>query len=187
MSQSVEQQVQTWLERVVIGLNLCPFAGTPYRNGQVRICESEADTSAALLADLRRELQSIDEAPDRIETTLIAVTRMLSNFEDYNQFLDHVDSLLEAEGWEGIYQVASFHPQYRFAGTEPDDRGNLTNRAPWPILHIIREASIDQALVDHPDPEAIPDRNVQKMQALTAEEVRDLFPWLSASGHTTAD
>ena len=177
--EQIEQQVRQWLEQVVVGLNLCPFAGAPFREGRVRITSSEAETEEALLANLQQELQRINEAPaEELETTLLVVPGMLADFDDYNQFLDAVDDLLQREGWEGEYQVASFHPQYRFHATEPGDAGNLTNRAPWPILHILREASIDEALESYPDPDDIPERNIQKMEALTPEERRALFPWL---------
>ena len=173
----VESQVRQWLERVVIGLNLCPFAGVPYRNGLVRFAVSRAATDEALLSDLRSELQRLDETlAESLETTLLVVADMLGDFEAYNQFLDEVDILLKRGRWVGVYQVASFHPQYRFEGTESDDPGNLTNRSPWPILHILREASIDQALADHPHPEAIPERNMQLMQKLNEEERREFFP-----------
>jgi hypothetical protein len=176
----VEQQVRQWLEQVVIGLNLCPFAGVPYHNGLVRIAVSHATTEEGLLAELHRELALIDRTPaSGLETTLLVVTGMLADFDAYNDFLTPVEFLLRQEGWEGKYQVASFHPRYRFRGTRDDDAGNLTNRAPWPILHIIREASITQALFDYADPEAIPERNIARMQSLTAEERRDFFPWLA--------
>jgi hypothetical protein len=103
---------------------------------------------------------------------------MLSDFETYNEFLTPVDELLKQAGWIGKYQVASFHPRYQFRGMRDDDAGNLTNRSPWPILHIIREASIDRALADYPAPEAIPERNIDKMHSLTPKEIREYFPWL---------
>ncbi|MBI5759492.1 MAG: DUF1415 domain-containing protein [Planctomycetales bacterium] len=179
MTDAVEHDVRQWLEQVVIGLNLCPFAGTPYRNGQIRISISQAVTEEALLADLQRELKLIDETPAAtVESTLLVVTGLLADFEAYNQFLAEIDVLLRRGGWEGELQVASFHPQYRFLGTEPDDAGNLTNRSPWPILHIIREASIDKALADYPEPESIPERNIRKMKSLSSEERCSFFPWL---------
>ena len=177
---AIEQQVRQWLEQVVIGLNLCPFAGLPYRNGQVRIAVSQAATEDTLLADLQRELALIDQTPaSTLETTLLVVPGMLTGFDAYNEFLTPVDDLLRQEGWEGKYQVATFHPQYRFRGARDDDPGNLTNRAPWPILHILREASITQALADYPDPATIPERNIDKMHSLTSQEIHDYFPWLS--------
>jgi hypothetical protein len=179
----VEQQVRQWLEQVVIGLNLCPFAGLPYRNGQVRISVSQATTEDALLADLERELAQIDQTPaSKLETTLLVVAGMLADFDAYNEFLTPVDALLRQEDCEGKYQVATFHPHYRFRGTRDDDPGNFTNRSPWPILHIIREASITQALSDYPDAEAIPERNISKMQSLTLPEIRNCFPWLPPHG-----
>ena len=175
----VEQQVRQWLEQVVIGLNLCPFAGTPYRNGLVRFVVSPATTEESLLAELQSELVLIDETPETtIETTLLIVTGLLADFGAYNDFLADVEDLLRDGDWEGEFQVASFHPQYCFQGTKAGDAGNLTNRAPWPILHIIREASIDAVLADYPQPESIPIRNIQKMKSLSPDERRELFPWL---------
>ncbi len=175
----IEGQVRQWLERVVIGLNLCPFAGAPYRNGQIRITISQADTRDTLLETLQSEFELLHASPpDRIETTLVVLTGMLGEFLEYNDFLEDVDELIEVCGWEGEFQVASFHPQYRFDGTSKKDPGNLTNRAPWPILHILRESSVEQALEEYPDPDAIPDRNIAKMKSLSKPEIRDLFPWL---------
>jgi uncharacterized protein len=177
--EATELQVRQWLEQVVIGLNLCPFAGAPYRNGLVRIFVSQAVTETMLLAHLQSELLLIDETPaTTVETTLLVVADMLADFETFNDFLAEVDALLRREGWEGKYQVASFHPRYRFRGAKEGDAGNLTNRAPWPILHIIREASITRALSDYAEPETIPERNIQTMRSLSPDERRDLFPWL---------
>ena len=174
-------QTREWLERVVIGLNLCPFAATPHRAGRIRIVASQATADIALLTDLRTELQFLNDAdPEVFETTLIVVTEMLQDFEDYNDFLDLADVLLHQKGWDGEFQIASFHPQYQFADTAPDDASNLTNRSPWPVLHIIREASLEEALEGlAEDPAEIPVRNIQCVEALTDDERRDLFPWLS--------
>lgn len=175
--QIVEQQIRRWLEEVVIGLNLCPFAGVPYREGRVRIFVSPAETEELLREHLRNELELIDSKPaSEVETTLVVIADMLADFDAYNQFLDEADAVLRNGGWEGEYQIASFHPDYRFHGTAADDAGNLTNRSPWPILHIIREASIDAALADFPDPEMIPERNIQKMRSLSPDERRKYFP-----------
>ena len=175
--EDVEHEVRQWLEQVVIGLNLCPFAGTPYRNGQIRISVSRAVTAETLLADLQSELVLIDgTSATTVETTLLVVTGLLADFEAYNQFLAEVEALLRHGGWEGEYQVASFHPRYRFLGTKDDDSGNLTNRSPWPILHILREASLDKALSDYPEPGSIPERNIRKMKSLSLEERRKYFP-----------
>ena len=179
LSPDVEGIVRQWLEQVVIGLNLCPFAGTPFRNGLVRIVVSEATTNEALLDNLKRELELIGQAPaTELETTLLVVPGMLTGFGAYNQFLDEVEALLRRGGWEKEFQVASFHPQYRFEGTATDDPGNLTNRSPYPILHIIREASIDKAVAEFSGVNQIPERNIQRMTTLNNDEVRRLFPWL---------
>lgn len=176
-TQDVELQVRNWLEEVVIGLNLCPFAGVPYRDGRVRISVSPAQTEESLREHLQSELELIDAKPaSEVETTLLVIANMLADFDAYNQFLDEADVVLRNGGWEGEYQIASFHPHYRFHGTAADDAGNLTNRSPWPILHIIREASIDVALADFSDPETIPERNIQKMKSLSPEERRKFFP-----------
>ena len=136
----VEAAVRHWIETVVIGLNLCPFAARPFRAGQVRIHVSDCTDELELLTELQLELTRLDETPAaELETTIIAIPRMLADFLDYNDFLDRVDDLLEQFGWVGEYQLASFHPQYQFAGTQADDAENLTNRSPVPLLHILRD------------------------------------------------
>ena len=176
---STEQAVRDWLERVVIGLNLCPFAAAPYRAGRVRFSVSDARTEEALLEDLHGELARMDrEPPEELETTLLIVPQVFTDFDAYNQFLEFADALLEQFGWDGCYQIATFHPDYRFAGTAGDDAGNLTNRSPYPILHLIREASIERALEHFDDPSAIPVRNIRMVESLTPEQIRHYFPYL---------
>lgn len=180
-TRGIERSVRDWLERVVIGLNLCPFAAQPYRAGKVRFKISGARTEEGLLEDLHGELARMDREPAvELETTLLIVPQVFADFDAYNQFLELVDALLEEFGWEGCYQVATFHPDYRFAGTASDDAGNLTNRSPYPILHLIREASIEQALEQVDDPAAIPARNIETVESLTSEQRRHLFPELNA-------
>lgn len=177
---AVEVEVRLWLERVVIGLNLCPFAAMPYRNGQVRIIVVRPTTEGSLLADLREELLRINAAPTSdLETTLVVVASLLGDFRVFNEFLDDANAVLRQGGWDGLYQFASFHPQYRFEGTEEHDASNLTNRSPWPILQIIRESSIDKALEDYPQHDAIPELNIEKMESLSADNVVSLFPWIN--------
>ena len=174
--------VERWLEQVVIGLNLCPFAAKPYAQKQVRIQVCDADTELALLEALQDELRLIDEsvttANTGIETTLLVIPNMLASFDDYNQFLNLVDALLDEFEWAGEYQVASFHPQYCFAGVAPESPENLSNRSPYPLLHILREASIEAALEHYADPEGIPERNIEKMHGLSEDEKRGLFAYL---------
>jgi len=179
MDQQIIDDINQWLDEVVIGLNLCPFAAKPQREKRVRIAISHATDEETLLNDLQAELERLSDTPvDELETTLLAIPDMLENFEDYNDFLDAADLWVEQFGWEGELQVASFHPQYQFADTEADEPGNLTNRSPWPLLHIIREESLEQAIEHYPDVEGIPERNIKRMEALTADEKRKLFPYL---------
>ncbi|MCD9029802.1 DUF1415 domain-containing protein [Luteimonas sp. BDR2-5] len=156
-----------WLERAVIGLNLCPFAKAVYVKDQVRFVLSEATTAEDLLLQLGEELAYLRETPaEAVDTTLIVHPRVLADFLDYNDFLDDADALVEALGLEGELQVASFHPHYQFAGTAPDDVGNCTNRAPYPTLHLLREDSISRAVDIFPDPDAIVERNIATLEKL---------------------
>ena len=175
----VEQSVRQWLEDVVIGLNLCPFAAKPNRNKQIKVFVSEATTEEALLADIHVELTLLDTTPaSELETTLVAIPNFLHDFFDYNQFLDWVDALLKQQDWQGIYQIASFHPNYCFGGADDDDAENLTNRSPYPVIHLIREESMERVLKHYPNPEAIPDTNIDRVESLSEDEKRKLFPYL---------
>ncbi|MBU8977566.1 DUF1415 domain-containing protein [Lysobacter sp. MMG2] len=159
-----------WLERAVIGLNLCPFAKAVYVKQQVRFVLSEAMTPEALLEELTAELALLARTdPEVTDTTLLVHPRVLTDFLDYNDFLDRADAAVAALDLEGELQVASFHPDYRFAGTAPDDMGNFTNRAPFPTLHLLREASIDRAVAAFPDPEVIVERNIAALEKLGPE------------------
>ena len=163
----IEAGVRRWLERAVIGLNLCPFAKAVYVKDQARIVISDASTERALLEELGEELARLRDTPaDEIDTTLLVHPQVLGDFLDYNDFLGDADDLVEAMNLEGVLQVASFHPQYQFADSEPDDADNLTNRAPYPILHLLREASIDRAVAAYPDPDAIIERNIATVREL---------------------
>lgn len=165
----VEADVRRWLERAVIGLNLCPFAKAVYAKQQVRIVVSDATTERALLEELGEEMALLRDTPaDEIDTTLLVHPQVLGDFLDYNDFLDDADALVEAMELDGVLQVASFHPDYQFAGTEPDDAENLTNRAPHPILHLLREDSVDRAVAAYAQPDAIIERNVAMMRELGA-------------------
>ena len=179
MDEQIIADVEQWLDEVVIGLDLCPFAARPRREKRVRIAVSHATDEESLLNDLQAELERLSDTPAaELETTLLAIPDMLEDFADYNDFLDAVDLWVEQFGWEGDLQVASFHPQYQFADTEADDAGNLTNRSPWPLLHIIREDSLEQAIAHYPDVDGIPERNIARMKALGPDERRRLFPYL---------
>lgn len=174
-----EQQVKDWLETVVIGLELCPFANKPLMNNQIRYVISEAITEEILLEELLSELELMDKTPaSELETTLLVIPDMLQSFSDYNQFLDLSDTLLEKFNWSGKFQIASFHPGYQFSETEADDPENLINRAPYPILHLLREASIEKALENYTEPSQIPLRNIKRMKKLTTAEKKKIFNYL---------
>ena len=156
-----------WVEQAVIGLNLCPFAKAVYVKDQVRLAYSDATTPGQLLEQLGEELLLLRDAPaEQVDTTLLVHPHVLQDFLDYNDFLDDADALVEAMDLDGVLQVASFHPQYQFAGSEPNDADNLTNRAPYPLLHLLREASIDRAVAAYPDPDAIIERNIATVREL---------------------
>lgn len=175
----IEQSVQQWLNDVVIGLNLCPFAAKPQRNKQIKIHVSSDKTENDLLESIYLQLKELDETPPQeLETTLVVAPYLLEDFDDYNQFLDLVEGLVVQLGKSGIYQIASFHPDYCFYGTEPEDAENLTNRSPYPIFHLIREESMEKVLKHYPDPEAIPERNIDCVENLTPEQIQQLFPYL---------
>ncbi|EJB8582917.1 DUF1415 domain-containing protein [Vibrio parahaemolyticus] len=176
---AITQQVEQWLNDVVIGLNLCPFAAKPQRNKQIKIFVSEATQEEALLEDILLQLIELNTTePEELETTLVVVPNMLQDFWDYNFCIDWVEALIKQQDWEGIFQVATFHPDYCFGGAEPEDDENLTNRSPYPIFHLIREESMEKVLKHYPDPESIPDTNIARVSALSEEERKKLFPYL---------
>ena len=176
---TITTQVNQWLNDVVIGLNLCPFAAKPQRNKQIEIFVSQAREDEALLEDVFNQLLRLDQTPtEELETILLAVPNMLSDFWDYNMFIDWVEGIIHQQGWDGIFQVATFHPDYCFADSEPGDASNLTNRSPVPVFHLIREESMEKVLKHYPDPEAIPETNIARVGALSAEERKQLFPYL---------
>jgi len=159
-----------WLERAVIGLNLCPFAKGVHTKGQIHYVVSEATDARGLLEDLQRELEALAEiSPAKRDTTLLMAPQCLEDFLDFNDFLELVDELVEAMDLGGILQVASFHPRFQFDGTAEDDVTNATNRAPYPTLHLLREDSIDQAVEAFPEAETIYERNMQVLGELGAQ------------------
>ncbi|AXY01153.1 DUF1415 family protein [Vibrio alfacsensis] len=176
---TITQQVDQWLNDVVIGLNLCPFAAKPQRNKQIKIFVSEANQEETLLEDILLQLIELNNTePEKLETTLVVVPNMLHDFWDYNFFIDWVEGLIKQQDWEGIFQVATFHPDYCFGGSEPADDENLTNRSPYPVFHLIREESMEKVLKHYPDPESIPETNIARVSSLTEDERKKLFPYL---------
>lgn len=161
------EDTRHWLERAVIGLNLCPFAKAVHVKEQIRWVESAAEDPEQLLQDLVRELRFLAAAdPATVETTLLIHPRVLTDFLDYNDFLDVADAAVESLGLAGVLQVASFHPDYQFAGTESDDVDNFSNRSPYPTLHLLREASIDAAVAAFPEAASIYERNIETLRRL---------------------
>lgn len=161
---------QRWVERAVIGLNLCPFAKAVHAKQQIRYVVSSAVTPGELLEELMRELEVLAEAPrSQVDTTLLIHPYVLTDFLDYNDFLGVADDALEDMELDGIVQIASMHPQYRFADTEPDDIENYTNRSPYPTLHLLREASIVQAVAAFPEAEQIFEKNIETLRRLGHE------------------
>lgn len=168
--QEIIANTQHWLEKAVIGLNLCPFAKAVVVKQQVRYVVSEATEPAQLLEELQRELEHLAEAnPEKLDTTLLIHPAVLQDFYDYNDFLDVADSLLEDLDLDGILQIASFHPDYQFADSMPDDIENYSNRAPYPCLHLLREDSIERAVEAVPDAANIYERNMQTLRELGLE------------------
>ncbi|MFY9824342.1 MAG: DUF1415 domain-containing protein [Thermoanaerobaculia bacterium] len=164
-----------WLEKAVIGLNLCPFAKAVYVKDQIRYAVSRAESPEALLSDLTDELQALVAAdPRETDTTLLIHPRALEDFLEYNEFLEVADAAVAGLGLEGVLQIASFHPRYRFAGSEEDDVANYTNRSPYPMLHLLREASVDRAVTAFPEAAEIYEKNIATLRRLGREGWRRL-------------
>jgi len=178
---SVEDVVaatRTWLEKAVIGLNLCPFAAPVHLLDRIRYFVSAACSPGMLLLDVLSELRALHAAdPDQCETTLLIHPNVLASFADYNAFLPRADDAVAELGLEGVVQIASFHPQYQFADAGPDDISNYTNRSPYPMLHLLRESSVERAVTCHPDTTAIYKSNIETMRRLGHEGWRRL--WLA--------
>ena len=166
----VWQDTVRWLERAVIGLNLCPFAKGVHGKGQIHYVVSSATEGAQLLQELGDELKALAEiSPEKRDTTLLIAPACFPDFLDFNDFLELADQLLNALDLEGTLQIASFHPAFQFGGTTADDVTNCTNRAPYPTLHLLREDSIDRAVAAFPEAETIYERNMQVLEEMGAE------------------
>jgi hypothetical protein len=167
---TVIARTRAWVDHAVIGLNLCPFAKAPQVKGLVRYVVSHATDPAGLLADLIAELERLAEASaEKIETTLLIHPGVLTDFADYNDFIEVAEDTVAELDLEGVLQVASFHPQYQFADTDADDVTNASNRSPWPTLHLIREDSIDRAVEAFPEAESIYEVNMATLEKLGPE------------------
>ena len=170
--------VNDWLDSVVIGQQLCPFAARPRQQSSIRVVVAAGQDPQALLEQCYTELMKLadSEACD-IETSLVIVPALQASFDDYWEFVGVVEGLLDSSPWRGQFQVASFHPDYCFEGCEVDDPANYSNRAPWPILHLLREDSVAAAVASYPDVGGIPDRNITLLRDLSAKKLAALFPW----------
>jgi hypothetical protein len=163
-------ETRAWVDQVVIGLNLCPFAKAVQVKNQVRYVVSDATDEETLLQQLREEMDRLVATdPSEVDTTLLIHPGVLNDFIDFNDFLGLAEEALEDLGHDGVLQVASFHPQYQFEGTDPDDIGNATNRSPYPTLHLLREESVDRAVAAFPQAEAIFEKNIRTMEELGDE------------------
>lgn len=163
-------ETRAWVQRAVVGLNLCPFAKAPLVKGQIRFAICEADDPRTLLDALCAEMNALARAdPAERETTLLVHPNVLVEFDAFNDFLDAAEATLDDLGLDGVLQIASFHPRYRFAGTDTDDLGNATNRSPYPTLHLLREASIERAVDSFPETQTIYENNIATLEKLGAE------------------
>ena len=176
VSESVHVSVMAWLESVVVGLNLCPFAAPVLRADGVRIAVGDGETAEdGVQLALEEAVRLLEDVDPSVSTTLVALPRGAEDFERFLDIVATVEEALEEAGAGGVLQVATFHPDYQFEGTEPEDVTNYTNRAPVPILHLLREADVEEAVDSHPDPEGIPERNMARLEELGLEDVRRLL------------
>lgn len=163
----IEALTRAWLEQAVIGLNLCPFAKAVHVKQQIRYRVTRATDWNTLGEHLDEELTLLAESDaNNIDTTLLIIPLALEQFDEYTDFLDWAERILERAGLEGVLQIASFHPQYQFADAEPDDIENFSNRSPFPVLHLLRESSIDRAVAAYPDASAIFEKNMATLRDL---------------------
>ncbi len=172
--EKIIRPVRQWVESLVVGLNLCPFAKREFIKDRIRFSVTEAFTEERLLVDLQAEIELLD-SDETVETTLLIHPKVLQDFYDYNRFLSDADRLLAQKGLDGVYQIASFHPDYQFGGTEPGDVENYTNRSPYPMLHLIREESLERAIANYPDTDKIPERNIALLKSLGQDTMEALF------------
>ncbi|MDT8451452.1 MAG: DUF1415 domain-containing protein [Gammaproteobacteria bacterium] len=171
IEQGVIKQTRCWVKTVIVGNNFCPFARRELERGSIRYSvKTGRDMESALQAVVDECIQLDNN--DAIETMLLIFPEGFQDFEDYLQLVELAEGLLADQGYESVYQVASFHPDYCFAGAEQNDAANYTNRSPYPMLHLIREASLEQALINYPEPEKIPEQNVERARELGLEEMQ---------------
>ena len=173
-AETIISQTKLWLEKIVIGCNFCPFAAKPFFQDKIRYRVVASIQKKDILEALVRECSWLEENVET-ETSLLILPEGYEKFDAYLDLLDIAEQLLEKEGYEGIFQLASFHPDYRFAGSKADDAANYTNRSPYPILHLLKEESIEKALEKFPDPDKIPDKNIAFAREKGLEYMKNLL------------
>ena len=173
-NRKIISRVHHWVEKAVIGLDLCPFAGLVYAQNKLRCVVSDSEQVDDLMLDLYRQCQYLIDTPGT-DTTLLIIPHQLQDFTDFNQMLDQADALVKTYEWTGVFQIASFHPGYQFNNTSIDDRENWTNRSPFPILHILRESSVERALSGFANPERIVEANIRTLTAIEVTEFEHIF------------
>ncbi len=166
-AQQALDETRCWVERVVVGLNLCPFAASPMKGGRIRYVACPASDPDGIYRALLQEMETLIGLPEpEAETSLFVVPEGLNDFDAYLDLFETAEAAVSEAGLEGILQLASFHPDYCFEGAGTDDPANYTNRSPHPMFHLIREEPLARALAQYPDPEGIPQRNVERLRAL---------------------
>ncbi len=184
--QNIVQKTQYWLEHIIIGLNFCPFAKHEFQHKTIRYTVDDNTGLEESLVTLAKELEYLDQHPYTqqgsipltfagTQTTLIIFTQAFSEFEDFLELIELANHLIDDFGYSGIYQLAHFHPQYCFDGVSADDASNYTNRSPFPILHILRESAVQQAIDNHPDTSQIPDTNIAYARKLGATKIQEII------------
>lgn len=172
----IRENIKQWLENIVIGLNLCPFARQPWVRGQVSIEILSERGFDAVVEECLRQLHTLDRmAANELDSMLLVLPYGFELFDDFLDLLDVLDALIDLKDWRGRYQLASFHPKYQFEGTHIEDRQNYTNRSPHPIVHVLREDSVSAARSRHPNTESIPDDNIQLLEGMSEDEFARLF------------
>ncbi len=176
-TEQVRELTRRWVDIMVVGENLCPFAAAVLKRDQIRFAVSQAQDSEAVARDFLAELALIQQAPeDDIATTLLIVPAALGDFYGYLDALADCEALIAEAGLEGVFQLASFHPNYRFGGVPASDISHWTNRSPYPMFHLLREGQMSRVLAHYPDPDAIPERNIEHLRALGRDGLIALFP-----------
>ncbi|MBE9560531.1 MAG: DUF1415 domain-containing protein [Proteobacteria bacterium] len=177
--QTVIQQTKNWVEQIVIGLNLCPFASRPFQNNHIEYTVNSGDSTEQHLHQLAECFTRLDASAE-IETSLLIYPDAYQSFDNYLQLLDLANHLLEDMDYAGSYQIASFHPDYCFEGSTEDDASNFSNRSPYPMLHLIRESGLEKAIANYPDVEQIPDNNIKKLREIGYQEMQKKLKKLTA-------